>query len=199
MDKPRSRARLWRGTLVGACAADLTIGAHAAAGGPLPDGPALALAVSACSMSGAAVAGAAPDGRRARFLGIAGALCAAQLVGHLVLSGAGGHGHHHHHHHDHLQQHSAGAGHPSGGWASAAAMIAAHAAAALVLGAAIAAVEYLYAVCVSVLHWLRLFGAVTSLPTVRVARWTRRIVVAQPVLLRCGLGMRAPPSVPSAC
>ena len=98
------------------------------------------------------------------------ALGAAQLLGHLTLTMAGGH------------QASAGLG-----------MVAAHAGAAVVLGVAIGAVEHLYLVCSSVLRWLRLFAAFTPRPALPRARRRTNNIVAQSLLWRTGLGMRAPP------
>jgi hypothetical protein len=71
-------------------------------------------------------------------------------------------------------------------------MIAAHAVAAVVLGAAISAAEYLYVVCTSVLCWLRLFTLREPRPTARVRRRPTNVVVVRTVLAT-GLGMRAPP------
>ena len=72
-------------------------------------------------------------------------------------------------------------------------MVASHAAAAVVLGAAITAAEYLYVVCASVLCWLRLFATPAARFTPFVPRRIANVFVARPVLLRSGLGMRAPP------
>jgi hypothetical protein len=78
-------------------------------------------------------------------------------------------------------------------------MAAAHVAGAVMLGLAIASVEYLYVVCTSVLCWLRLFAAHAQRPTGRLLSFEPSDVVAQSVLGRSGLGMRAPPhSVVSA-
>ena len=72
-------------------------------------------------------------------------------------------------------------------------MIAAHAVAAVILGLAISAAEYLYIVCSSVLCWLRLFAGHTPRPVPRVRRRATKVVAVRPVLVT-GLGMRAPPS-----
>ncbi|MCV6980406.1 hypothetical protein H7I53_09235 [Mycolicibacterium pulveris] len=175
MSTPRARARLLRGGLVGGCSALLTVGAHTAVDDRVPHGAALMVVLLLCATAGA-VAGtvAAPRGHGA-LLGVIAALGGAQLLGHWALALFGGHHH------------------GLAGLGMSPSMAVAHAAAALVLGAAIAAVEYLYVVCESVLCWLRLFtlGAVRA--TSRARHWATNNVVAQPDLLRSGLGMRAPP------
>ncbi|MCT7657740.1 hypothetical protein [Mycobacterium deserti] len=171
MSTPRARARWLRGVLIAVCSAVATAGAHAAAGGVLPRGAALIVAVLVCATVGAAAGALQLAGRRAGPLGVIAALALAQLLGHLTLAG----GHHHH---------------VLGVTPS---MAAAHAGAAVVLGAAIASVEYLYVVCASVLCWLRLFACAALCPPARAVHWFADSVVAQAVLLRSGLGMRAPP------
>ncbi|KUI38643.1 hypothetical protein AU197_22840 [Mycobacterium sp. IS-1590] len=175
MNTPKSRARWVRGGLVGACSALLTATAHTIAGGRLPGGSALVVAVLVCATVGAAVARPGLDGRYARLLGVVGALSLAQFFGHLAFVVAGGH------------VHSATA------LGLTPAMVAAHVGAAVVLGAAIAAVEYLYVVCVSVLQWLRLFATSGPRPRVRRVHRVVKTVVAESVLFSYGLGMRAPP------
>ncbi|KUI46541.1 hypothetical protein AU198_02795 [Mycobacterium sp. GA-1199] len=175
MNTPKSRARWVRGGLVGACSAVLTATAHTFAGGGLPGGSALIVAMLVCGTVGAVVARPALDGRHARLFGAVGALSLAQLLGHLSFVVAGGH------------IHSAAA------LGLTPAMTAAHVGAAVILGAAIACVEYLYVVCVSVLRWLRIFATSGLRPRVhRVHRFVKT-VVAESVLLSYGLGMRAPP------
>jgi threonine/homoserine/homoserine lactone efflux protein len=73
------------------------------------------------------------------------------------------------------------------------AMIAAHTGAAVLLGLSIAVVEHLYTVCATLLTWLRLFTISSPRPTSPPVRWAEPVVI-RPVLLRPGLGMRAPPS-----
>lgn len=175
MSTSASSARWLRGTLVGACSSVLTAAAHAAASGGLPQGGALMVAVLVCGAAGATIGSASLEGRRTRVLGVVVALGLAQILGHLTIVASSGH-----HHMD------AGLGLSS-------TMLAAHAAAAIVLGIAITAVEYLYLVCASVLSWLRLFAAAAPRPATRLARWATSVVVAQSVLLLSGLGMRAPP------
>nr|WP_090339231.1 hypothetical protein [Mycolicibacterium malmesburyense] len=175
MNTPRSRARWVRGGLVGACSAVLTATAHTFAGGQLPRGSAMVVAMLVCATVGAVVARPALDGRRARVIGIVGALSLAQVLGHLAFVVAGGH------------VHSAGA------LGFTPAMVTAHVGAAVVLGAAIAAVEYLYVVCVSVLRWLRIFTTRGVPPRVRRLDRDVKTVVAESVLFSYGLGMRAPP------
>ena len=167
----RARASWLRGALVGACSTVVTMTAHAAAGGGLPHGGGLLVALLlVCATTGAAVGGIALEGRRSRLLGIVGALGLAQVLGHLTLVVVGGH---------HMELTPA--------------MVASHAAAAVVLGVAITAAEYLYVVCASVLCWLRLFATPAARSTPFVPRRVANVFVARPVLLRSGLGMRAPP------
>jgi hypothetical protein len=170
---PRSRARGVRGALVGAASAGTAVGAHAAAGGGVPHGPALAIALLMCATVGALFGTWRLEGRvtaSTAWMATTAALCAAQLLGHLTLAVAG-------HHHGEL---------------FGASMAVAHLGAAIVLGGAIAAVEYLYVVCSSVLCWLRLFVLRAPRPTARVVRRTTNIVVPRPYLTSV-LGMRAPP------
>jgi hypothetical protein len=171
---PATRAHWLRAALVGVCAAVGTTGAHAAASGMLPRGAALVAALLVCATSGVTAAGIRLQNRHAQVLGLIAALGAAQLLGHLTLTMAGGH-------------------HAGTGLGMAPTMIAAHAAAAVLLGAAIGAVEHLYLVCSSVLCWLRLFAAYTPRPAPPRARRRTTNVVAQSLLWRTGLGMRAPP------
>ncbi|CAN3128260.1 hypothetical protein ACNUDN_10120 [Mycobacterium sp. smrl_JER01] len=173
MRTPKTRARRVRGALVGACSAALTLGAHAAAGGALPGGGALVLALLLCATVGALSAVVDVEGRTAQWAATTAALGIAQALGHVALTVTGHH-------------------HGGGEFTAAPAMVAAHALAAILLGAAIAAVEYLYLVCISVLCWLRLFTRRMMRPAPRAARRSTTIVVARPVLAT-GLGMRAPP------
>lgn len=142
----------------------------------MPQGGALILALFVCATVGAAVGGTRLEGRHFRLVGIVLALCIAQFLGHLILVAAGGHHH------------------PSSGLGLTPSMVAAHAAAAIILGVAITAVEYLYVVCASVLRWLRLFATRSTPPASRapVCR-AASVPVLQSVLLRTGLGVRAPP------
>lgn len=175
MNTPESRARWVRGGLVGACSVVLTATAHTLAGGQLPRGSALIVAMLVCATVGAGAARPVLDARRARVIGVVGALGAGQVLGHLAFVVAGGH------------VHAA----PALGFTPA--MVAAHIGAAIVLGAAIAAVEYLYVVCVSVLRWLRVFATLTVPPRARRLDRDVKTVVAESVLVSYGLGMRAPP------
>ena len=176
MNTPKSRARWVRGGLVGACSAVLTAAAHTFAGGELPRGSALIVVMLVCATAGAVVARPPLDGRHARFVGVTGALSLAQILGHLTFVVAGGH------------VHSAAA------FGLTPAMAAVHVGAAAVLGAAIAAVEYLYVVCVSVLRWLRIFATLGLRPRVRRLHRAVKTVVAESVLVTYGIGMRAPPA-----
>lgn len=173
MGSSRSRARRVRGALAGTCSAIVTVIAHSAGGGAPPSSPALLVAVLACATIGAALAGVELESRSHRLLGVIGALAIAQAAGHGLLTVIGGH---------HLEASGASP-----------AMVAAHVIAAVALGAAIASVEYLYAVCSSVLCWLRLYLAHAHRTAARLPFATND-VVAQSVLRLSGLGMRAPPS-----
>lgn len=176
MTPPARRAHQLRAALVGVSAAAATTGAHAAASGIFPHGAALMAALLVCATAGAATAGLRLNNRHAQLLGLITALGAAQLLGHLTLTMAGGHHH--------------GA---AMGMSPSPTMLAAHAAAAVVLGIAIGTVEHLYLVCSSVLRWLRLFAALTPRPAPPRVRRRTNNVVAQSLLWRTGLGMRAPP------
>lgn len=175
MGTPKSRARWFRGALVGFTSAVMTISAHAAAGGGIPSGGGLVISLLACATVGTVIGGMRLEGRNARRLATATALCAAQLLGHAVLVAVG---------HQH-----AGSAH-----GLSASMAASHIGAALILGVAIASSEYLYVVCTSVLCWLRLFALRAPRPVIRAIPRTTNIVVVQPIFTT-GLGMRAPPRV----
>jgi hypothetical protein len=172
MSRPTYPAFL-RGGLVGLCAALVTAAAHAGAGGGAPTGSALILLLVVCATVGAAVGGIKLEGRHAHAVVVIGALCMGQALGHVTLSVGGGH---------------------HAGWLLTTPMLMLHVLAALGLGLLISAVEYLYAVCASVLCWLRIFAAGWLRPEGR-SWWPSNVVVARPVLLRAGLGMRAPPQV----
>ncbi|UNB52997.1 hypothetical protein [Mycolicibacterium sp. YH-1] len=180
MSTPKSRARWVRGALVGASSAVVTTGAHSAAGGGMPRGAALLIALLVCAAVGALCGCARFDGRASRPLSTAAALGAAQLLGHVSLAMAGGH-------------------HHGGDWLGLSpSMLATHAAAAVLLAVAITAVEHLYVVCCSVLCWLRLFAISAAEPVSRPSCRMTSVVVARPVLHFPGLGMRAPPRLVSA-
>jgi hypothetical protein len=172
MPTPKTRARWVRGVLVGASSAVMTVGAHLAAGGGLPHGAALVLALTLCATVASLLARVRLESRGARWIATTAALGAAQGLGHLALTVTG------HHHGD--------------GLVPGPSMTAMHLGAAVVLGGAIAAAEYLYVVCSSVLCWLRLFARRAPRPTARIRRRITKVVVARPVLAT-GLGMRAPP------
>jgi hypothetical protein len=170
---PTSRAGYVRGGLVGLCAALVTATAHAGAGGA-PAGGALILLLVVCATIGAVVGGITVEGRYSRAVLVIGALGAAQVLGHVMLTVGG--------HHEHS------------GWLLTP-MLMLHILAAVGLGLLINAVEYLYAVCGSVLCWLRIFAAGHIRPAAGQAWRPTNVIVARPVLLRTGLGMRAPPQV----
>lgn len=167
-----------RGTLVGACSALLTAAAHAAAGGSVLGTPVLLLALL-CGTVGAAVSTVRLDGRTAQILTLAAALGLAQATGHVTLAAAAHHGAH-------------GATPPL-------LMVSAHLLATVGLAAMISLAEYLYAVCGSVLCWLRLFVLHRGRPRPQRPVRARPVLMRRPVLLRCGLGMRAPPRDVASC
>lgn len=175
MNTPSSRAGILRGALVGTCSALVTALAHAAGGGGLPTGSAPIELLIVCATIGAGVGALGAERRCARLTMAVSALAAGQGLGHLTLAGVGGH-----HHADQA------ASHPLQ-------MLALHASAAVVLGSLIAAVEYLYLICVSVLSWLRLFATASIDPAPAAPTRRSNVVVRRPVLLGSGLGTRAPP------
>ena len=148
-----------------------TCGAHAAGGGHLPSGPALIVVGLVCAVVGAALAGAALEERWLRLVTVIGGLVAAQSLGHLMLVVAAHHS----------------------GLAMTWSMAAAHLVAALLLGAAITAVEHLYVVGASLLCWLRLFAAARRQPSGVGRPMEPRPSFARSALCLTGLGMRAPP------
>ena len=160
------------GALVAASSAALVTVAHTAAGGVVPRGGALSLAILLCASVGTLFSGIRPTSAGNRALTLVAAMAVTQLVGHLALTITD-------HHH--------------GGPAFTSQMIAAHAAAAVLLGVAIAAVEHLTAVAGSILCWLRLVLNRSPQPVPRpIIFWAKGI--AARAVLRCqGLGMRAPP------
>lgn len=174
MVTPKSRARWFSGALVGMTSAVMTVGAHIAAGGGIPNGGALIISLLACATAGTMVGCLRLEGGGPRWLGTATALGSAQLLGHVALVATG-------------HQHHGGAG-----LAPSPSMIATHAGAAVLLGVAITAAEYLYVVCSSVLCWLRLFAMQAPRPAPRLIRRMTNAVAIQPVFAT-GLGMRAPP------
>lgn len=163
-----------RGGLVGACSALTAAIAHTAAGGAPPAGSSAVMLLMLCATLGAAVGGLNPQTRAARAALLTAGLGAGQGLGHVALALTSGH------------HHTAGL--------STAPMLALHAAAAVGLGLVVGAAEYLYVVCASVLCWLRIFTAGRIRPADRNPWWPTDAVVARPVLLRAGLGMRAPPA-----
>ncbi|MUL83091.1 MULTISPECIES: hypothetical protein [unclassified Mycolicibacterium] len=175
MSTPAKHAARLRGGLVGACSALTATVAHTAAGGLAPTSSPLIVLLLLCAALGATVGGFNPQTRWAKTGLLIAGLAAGQLLGHVALAMSGGH-----HHAASLLT---------------APMVGLHVAAAVGLGLIIGVAEYLYVVCASVLCWLRIFAATRIRPTVRELWWPSNVVVAQPVLLRAGLGMRAPPAV----
>lgn len=174
MRPPNTRAHRLRGGLVGGSSAVLATSAHAGAAGAVPHGATLVAALLVCATAGAAAGAVKLAGRYAQSAVMFTALCAAQFLSHGTLAVTGGH-------------HHAGAA-----LGLTPAMAAAHVGAALVLGVTIAVVEHLYTVCATLLTWLRLFASRSPRPTPPPVRRAEPVVV-RPVLLRPGLGMRAPP------
>lgn len=175
MSTSAKHAALLRGGLVGACSALTATVAHTAAGGTAPTSSPLITLLLLCAALGAAVGGLNPQTRRAKTALLIAGLGAGQLLGHVALALSGGH-----HHAVPLLT---------------VPMIGMHAGAAVVLGLVIGMAEYLFVVCASVLSWLRIYAAARVRPSVRKQWWPSNVVVARPVLLRAGLGMRAPPAV----
>lgn len=178
MTTPNTRAHRLRGGLVGGSSAVIATSAHAGASGAVPHGAALMAALLVCATTGAVVGAVKLSGRYTRAAGIVAALGAAQFLSHVTLAVTGGH-------------HHAG-----DGMGLTPAMIAAHTTAAAVLGLSIAVVEHLFTICGTLLSWLRLFTVGTtdtSGPTPQPARRPEPVII-RPVLLRPGLGMRAPPA-----
>ncbi|BBZ21136.1 hypothetical protein MGAD_54710 [Mycolicibacterium gadium] len=174
---PKSRARWLRGALVGACSAVVTVGAHTAAGGFIPQGGRLIASTLVCAIIGAVLAAVPLEGRRGRLIGVVGALTVAQSLGHLTLMASEPHHHH------------------GGTFGVTPLMAAAHLAAAVLLGVAITSVEYLYVVCSSVLSWLSLTLIHRGRPSAAV--WSVNPVVMLSDQPRSGLRMRAPPLLAS--
>ena len=172
---PIEQAARLRGGLVGACSALTAAVAHTAAGAAAPSSSPVVVLVMVCTAIGAAVGGLRPQARAARSVVLIAALGLGQLLGHLVLTVTGSH------------HHAASM--------FTASMVALHIVAAVGLGLLIGAVEYLYVVCASVLCWLRVFILGRISPVGHAVWWPSDTVVARPVLLRAGLGMRAPPVV----
>ncbi|BDY27990.1 hypothetical protein [Mycolicibacterium mageritense] len=177
MSTPANHAAHLRGALVGACSALTATVAHTVAGGAAPSSSPLVVLVMLCATVGAAVGGFTPEARHTRTALLIGALGAGQALGHVALTMASGH------------HHTATLSAP---------MLGLHIAAAVGLGLLIGLAEYLYVVVASVLCWLRIFSAGRIRPPAREVWWPSNVVVARPVLLRAGLGMRAPPVVSTA-
>jgi hypothetical protein len=133
-----------------------------------------------CATVGAVAGGITLEGRHSRNALVIGVLCIGQALGHLTLTVGGGH-------------------HERSAWLLTAPMLAMHAVAAVGLGLLISAVEHLYVVCASVLCWLRIFAAKRIHPGPGQAWRASNVVVARTVLLRGGLGMRAPPQSSFVC
>ncbi|MFS0901234.1 hypothetical protein AB3M98_28080 [Mycolicibacterium litorale] len=170
-----SRAGALCGVLVGACSGLFAMAAHAVAGGHIPTGPTLVLVALVCAAVGA-LAGA---NGQARSAGLIAAVGAGQLLTHVVLAVTAGHH---------------GGGHEV---VPSVPMLLAHAFAAVALGLLIGLVGHLYRVCASVLCWLMLTLVHRGRPSAPRRRHRRTSVVLHQVLLRSGLGMRAPPQVVS--
>ncbi|WP_307789319.1 hypothetical protein [Mycolicibacterium baixiangningiae] len=174
MSTVTSRAGALCGVLVGACSGLFAMAAHAVAGGQVPTGPTLVLVALVCATVGA-LAGAADQ---PRAVGLVAAVGAGQLLTHVVLAVTAGHH---------------GGGHEV---VPSAPMMLAHALAAVALGLLICLVGHLYRVCATVLCWLMLTLVHRGRPSAPRRHRTTSAVV-QMLLLRSGLGMRAPPAAVS--
>jgi hypothetical protein len=168
---PTPRAGVLRGTLVGVCSALFTAAAHAAGGGA-PSGTSLILLALACATIGAAISTVTIESYRAKIAALTLVVCVAQSAGHVTLMAAAHHGVH--------------------ADAMPVPMVLSHLLAAAALAVLIAAAEFLHQVCGSVLCWLRLVMLHRTRAHLPVPGH-RDVVVVRPVLLRSGLGMRAPP------
>lgn len=178
MNSASTGARRLRGALVGATSMMLAASAHTVGGGDWPSGAPLVVLLIVCATVGAGAGALSVRGRCCAVTALALALGAGQVLGHLVLM------------FPQLTDPSA-YHHGAPGFA----MPAAHAVAALGFAALISMTEYLYAVCGSVLCWLRLFLVNRSHPRRPLILRTATRVVVQPDPLPTGLGMRAPPGL----
>jgi hypothetical protein len=169
-----SRAGALCGVLVGACSGLFAMAAHALAGGGVPTGPTLVLVGLGCATVGAF---ASVNGR-GQAAGLIAAVGVGQLLTHVVLVVTAGHH---------------GGGHEV---VPSAPMVFAHALAAVALGLLICLVGHLYRVCASVLCWLMLTLVHRGRPSAPRRHRTTSVVVHL-LLIRSGLGMRAPPSAVS--
>ncbi|AQA05234.1 hypothetical protein BVC93_25730 [Mycobacterium sp. MS1601] len=160
-----------RGVLVGVCSALVTGAAHAAGGGSV-SGATLVVLALLCGTVGAGTSAVRAEGPMVGILIPAIALGAAQVMGHVVLTLAAHH-----------------TGHAG---ATTAAMLVAHLVGTVALAALIGIVEFLYRSAGSVLCWLRPVAIHRGRPRAAAFR-ARAVIVARPVLLRSGTGMRAPP------
>lgn len=173
VSSPSSRAAYLRGGLVGGCSALMTAVAHTLGGGGLPSGAALPSLLVVCATVGGVVSRAPKSGHLPGIAYVVAALCGGQFLGHVALAVDGGH---------------------HGAVTMTGPMLAAHAGAAVVLGVLISASEYLYVLASSVLCWLRLVAIDRSPAAVRCSWRPANVVLARAILLRSGLGMRAPPT-----
>ncbi|CAN5697561.1 hypothetical protein BH11ACT6_BH11ACT6_16640 [soil metagenome] len=171
MSPPTARVGALRGVLVSVLSVLMTAAAHAAGGGD-PAGTPLLLLTIACATVGALATTCTPVSHLAKIAAMVGALGGAQAMGHLTLAAAEHHGLH--------------------AMAPSVPMLVAHGFATLALATLITLAEYLYLVCWSVLSWLRLVVLQHSSPPAPVLRGTATPPVRS-VLLRSGMGMRAPP------
>jgi hypothetical protein len=171
MTAARTAAARLRGAFVGATSASVAVAAHSAGGGVLPSGATLVMLVLSCATVGAAAAAHRTWGGPATVLTF---VVAGQLVGHCVLVMASGHMH-------------------GGHWSLP--MLAAHAVAALVCAALICTAERLYAAAVGELH--RLILAVLDVADDEHAAHppvAPSTALISRILVRSGLGTRAPPA-----
>jgi hypothetical protein len=175
MSTTATRAGAVCGALIGVCSALLTTAAHTAAAGMLPSGAASVIVLLIGAAAGASAGAAAISGRRVQPRHAVAALAAGQALGHLALATASsGHGAHH--------------------LLPTAQMLAAHAAAAVLIGLVISLVAHLYVVCVSVLCWLSLVFVRRDKPLPRPVRGAKSVVLKS-FWVGSGISLRAPPRV----
>jgi hypothetical protein len=168
-----TRAGAVCGALVGVCSALLTTAAHTAVAGMLPSGAASVIVLLIGAAVGAGTGAAAITGRWVQPRHAVVALAAGQLLGHLALATASsGHGAHH--------------------LLPSAPMLAAHTAAAVIIGLLISLVAHLYVVCVSVLCWLSLVFVRRDKPLPRPVPGTNSVVFKS-ISVVSGVCLRAPP------
>jgi hypothetical protein len=170
MTAARIAAARLRGGFVGATSASVAVAAHDAGGGSLPTGATVALLVVACATVGAVTTTSTRRGLPSVLAFVA----AGQLIGHCVMTYASGHAHGSH-------------------WSLP--MVSAHAVAAVACAGLICAAERL---CAAALGELRRLIVVTLHVSgddahARKAPTSPSTPIQSRILIRSGLGTRAPP------